>query len=70
MEEQVHNLHSYDEQDLSVGLEELRARMDEVEDEHVAEAVGLSQLVVGISDAVTSCVSNLYDYVNHVSERS
>jgi hypothetical protein len=69
MEEQVHILHSYDEQDLSVGLEELRACMDEVEDEHVAEAVGLSQLVVGIFDAVTSCVSNLYDYVNHVYER-
>jgi hypothetical protein len=41
-EEQANSLHSYNGHDLSIGLEELRARMAGVEDERAAKVVGLS----------------------------
>jgi hypothetical protein len=51
MEEQVHDLHSFDGRNLSVGLEELHLHMAEIEDECTAKAVRLLQLVMEISDA-------------------
>jgi hypothetical protein len=52
MEEQARCLHSYGERDLSAGLEELHARMARVDDECAFEAMGLSRLVMGISNAL------------------
>jgi hypothetical protein len=52
MEEQAHDLHSFNGQDLSAGLEELCLRMAGIEDECAAEAVRLSQLVMDIFDAL------------------
>jgi hypothetical protein len=46
-DKQVHNVHSFDRRDLSVELEELRASMDGVEDEHITKVGKLSTLVVG-----------------------
>jgi hypothetical protein len=48
----VCGLYSYDEKDLSARLEVLHACMAVVEDECTVEAVGLSRLVMGISDAL------------------
>jgi hypothetical protein len=48
-EEQACGLHSYDGQDLSARLEELRVRMVGVKDERADEVVGLSRLVMGIA---------------------
>jgi hypothetical protein len=41
MGEQAHDLHSIDEWDLSVGLEELHLRMARIEDKCVAESMRL-----------------------------
>jgi hypothetical protein len=51
-EEQARGLHSFDERDLSVELEELCERMVGVENECTAEAVQLSRSVMEISDAL------------------
>jgi hypothetical protein len=53
-EEQAHGLHPFDRQDLSVELEEIRARVDEIKGECAAEAGQLSQLVVEISNALVN----------------
>jgi hypothetical protein len=41
MEEQTHDLHSFDWRDLSAGLEEIRSCMVGIEDERVVEAVAV-----------------------------
>jgi hypothetical protein len=51
-EEQACGLHSINGQDLSMELEELRARVAGVEDECAVEAGKLSRLVVEISNAL------------------
>jgi hypothetical protein len=51
-EEQVCGLHSFDRQDLSVELEELRVHVVGVGDEHAAEAGEPSTLVVEASNAL------------------
>jgi hypothetical protein len=48
----VHGLHPPDERDLSAELEETRTCVDEIKGERAAEAEQLSQLVVGISNAL------------------
>jgi hypothetical protein len=54
--EHAHGLPSYDRQDLSVGLEELHAHVAGVKDKRVVKAMGLSWLVMGISDALVDLV--------------
>jgi hypothetical protein len=51
-EKQVRGLHPPDGRDLSVELEETRACVDGINGEHAAEAERLSQLVMGISNAL------------------
>jgi hypothetical protein len=50
--EQAPDPYSYDRQGLSTGLEELYARIAVIEDEHATDTLGLSWLVMGISDAL------------------
>jgi hypothetical protein len=52
MEEQAHNLHTFDGGDLSAGLEELRLHIVGIEDERDTEVVRLSWVVMEISDAL------------------
>jgi hypothetical protein len=52
MEEQAHDLHSFDGWDLPTELEELHVRMAGVEDEHVVEAGELPTLVVEASNVL------------------
>jgi hypothetical protein len=53
-EEQECSLHPTNGRDLSLGLDTTRACMDRINDEHAAEARRLSQLVMGISDALVN----------------
>jgi hypothetical protein len=52
VEEQVRGLHPPDGRDLSVKLEETRARVDGINSKHAAEVGRLSQLVMGMSNAI------------------
>jgi hypothetical protein len=51
-QEQAHGLHSLDGRHFSAELEECCEHMAEVESECAIEAMGLSQSVMGISDAI------------------
>jgi hypothetical protein len=51
-EEHVHDLHSFDERDLPVELDELHARMVGVEDERAVETGELSVLVIEASNTL------------------
>jgi hypothetical protein len=51
-EDHVHDLHPPDGWNMLAELEETRAHVDEIKGEHAAEAEQLSQLVVGISNAL------------------
>jgi hypothetical protein len=51
-EEQAHGLQPFDGRDLPVKMEELRACVASVEDDHAIEAGKLSMLVLGISHAL------------------
>jgi hypothetical protein len=51
-EHYVHDLHPPDGWDMSAELEETRACVDEIKGERAAKANQLSQLVVGISNAL------------------
>jgi hypothetical protein len=53
-EEQERGLHPPDGQDLSAELDGTHTRMDRINGERAAEARRLSQLVVGISDALVN----------------
>jgi hypothetical protein len=53
-EDQARGLHPFDGWDLSAELEEIHARVDGIAGEHVAEARRLSQLAVGISNALVN----------------
>jgi hypothetical protein len=66
-EEMTCGLYSYAGQDLSARLEVLRACIAGVEDERAAEAVGLSWLVTGISDALVDLgVFPIWDIPRHL----
>jgi hypothetical protein len=52
VEEQARDQHPPDRRDLSVELDEIRSCMDWIIGEHTAEAGRLSQLVMGISNAL------------------
>jgi hypothetical protein len=52
VEEQMHDLHSFDGHDLSAELKELHTRVSGVEDECTVKAGELSQLVMEISNVL------------------